>query len=530
MAKSSRKKTSKKTGSSSRKSTKSSRGLGPRIEFVRQVDSNHELLVVFLEKFKANSKDAKPSYNFDRASNPVKANLQTLLAKGEIALGLKDVQVFRPLEQKSQAVALIGLSEAEAFTLEHLRAIGAEIKKVADRLKASRVNVWFDDLAGLAKYGSKEFAAAFAEGIRLASYKFDELKSKKESDPKPVHFSLVSSGGTQDMELGLKEAEILCECVNFARRLGDLPGNLMTPSILAQEAVAAARGTALKIDVWSKERIKKERFGGLYGVSLGGGAEPKFIAMEYKGAKSQRPICFVGKGLTFDSGGISIKPSAQMDEMKFDMCGGANVIATMLAIARLKLPVNAIGFVPTTENMPGPMANKPGDILTARNGVTVEVQNTDAEGRLILMDALSYATEKKPAMIVDAATLTGAMLVALGNIHTGFFTKDDDFARKIEAAARNSSELVWRMPMVEDHLKDMKGSYSDLQNISKGRGAGSATAAAFLSQFVDDSIPWAHFDIAGTAWNCSDRLNYVPAKGATGVMIRTFVEIARQYV
>jgi leucyl aminopeptidase len=237
----------------------------------------------------------------------------------------------------------------------------------------------------------------------------------------------------------------------------------------------------------------------------------------------------VGKGLTFDTGGISLKPGAKMEEMKYDMGGGAAVIGTMLAIAQLKLKINAIAFVPATENMPGSKATKPGDVHTARNGKTFEVNNTDAEGRLILSDALCWASEQKPAAIIDAATLTGAMVVALGNIHTGYYTRNSALKNKIEKAAGETGELVWNMPLTDAHAKDMKGTFADLSNISSAGGAGSATAAAFLEQFVDGDIPWAHFDVAGTAWACGNRLSYCTPKGATGVMVRTFVEVAKQF-
>ena len=270
--------------------------------------------------------------------------------------------------------------------------------------------------------------------------------------------------------------------------------------------------------------------GGLLGVSLGSGVEPRFIIMEYRGAGTQKkPLCFVGKGLTFDTGGVSIKPAQGMEEMKYDMCGGANVIATVIAIAKLKLKVNVMGFVPATENALGPMANKPGDILKARNGKTIEVNNTDAEGRVILADALSYASEQRPQAIIDAATLTGAMVVALGNTHTGVYSRNEKLIDKIQRASKQSGELVWPMPLTDHHVEDIKGSFADLSNISSSRGAGSATAAAFLEQFVDADIPWAHFDVAGTAWNIGSRLSYCPKKGASGVMIRTFVELARQF-
>jgi leucyl aminopeptidase len=318
--------------------------------------------------------------------------------------------------------------------------------------------------------------------------------------------------------------------VNFSRRLGDLPGNFMTPDLLAKAAIAEAKKVGLRATVWDKEKLEKEKMGGLLGVSRGSSQDPRFIILEYNGAaKSEKPVVFVGKGLTFDSGGISIKPGGGMEEMKYDMCGGANVIGTLLAIAKLKLKINAIGLIPSSENMPGPAATKPGDVHTARNGKTFEVNNTDAEGRLILADALSYASELKPQVIIDAATLTGAIVVALSNIHTGYFTRNKDLKYRVEKAADISDEWVWNMPLTDEHVKDMKGTYADLSNISTGKGAGSGTAAAFLEQFVEEGIPWAHFDIAGTAWAVGGRLPWCNAKGASGVMIRTFVALAESF-
>ena len=392
---------------------------------------------------------------------------------------------------------------------------------------------------GVAGKASGEIVEALTEGLILSGYEFKDFKSKpkkekdeKNNDDKTYTFHLLADGklASAQTKHGFEVGQILAETVIFSRRLGDHPGNLMTPEILADQTVAAAKGTGLKVTVWDKARIKKEKMGGLYGVSLGSAVDPRFIIMEYNGAsKSKKPVVFVGKGLTFDSGGISIKPSGGMEEMIYDMCGGANVIGTLLAIAKLKLKVNAVGLVPATENMPGPLANKPGDILTARNGKTVEVYNTDAEGRLILMDALSYASEMKPAAIFDAATLTGAMVVALGNSYTGFFTRDKALTKTIQAAADASGEWVWPMPINDHHLEDMKGLHADLCNISSSKGAGSSTAAAFLEQFVEKGIPWAHFDIAGTAWHIGNRVPYCPRKGASGVMIRTFVELAKNY-
>jgi leucyl aminopeptidase len=429
---------------------------------------------------------------------------------------------------QSQNLAVVGLGDKNDVNSEVIRQAFASAFNGGKAAKVKSMAFMMDSLETQSLAPETVMQAA-AEGAALASYSFYEFKTgKKDEGLASVHF--VSSSKHKGQEKGLESAMILAECVNFARWLGDRPGNRMTPSILAEEASKAAKGTKLKVTVWDRTKIKAKKMHSFLSVSLGSSQEPKFIIMEYKGAAaSKKPVCFVGKGLTFDSGGISIKPSAGMEEMKYDMCGGANVIGTMLAIAKLGLKINAIGLVPATENMPGPGANKPGDIVIARNGKSIEVNNTDAEGRLILNDALVYACEQNPAAIFDAATLTGAMVVALGNIHTGFFTRNDKLAAKVEAAASTTGELVWRMPLTDFHAKDMKGTYADLSNISSGKGAGSATAAAFLESFVEKDIPWAHFDIAGTGWHNGDRFPYNPRKGASGTMIRTFVELAKGF-
>lgn len=386
------------------------------------------------------------------------------------------------------------------------------------------------DMESLGDEVAPDWVRAITEGLQLASYRFDELISNKKDKPKESKVYIALSKLNAPVKDAFHTSQVLSEAVCFSRRLGDMPGNLMNPTILGNEAKRGAKGTKIKVTVWDKARIKKERMGGLLCVSQGSDQEPRFIKMEYKGGKAtQKPIVFVGKGLTFDSGGISIKPSAGMEEMKYDMCGGANVIGAVLAIAKLKLKVNVVGLIPASENLPGPSAVKPGDIVFSRNGKSYEINNTDAEGRLILSDALCIGSELKPQIIIDAATLTGAMLVALGNIHTGYFTKNSELKSKIDAAAKASGELVWQMPLCEFHTKDMKGTYADLSNMSSGKGAGSATAAAFLEHFVEKDIPWAHFDIAGTGWSTGNRFSYNPKKGASGVMVRTFVEIARQF-
>ncbi len=483
-------------------------------------------LVVFSKSSSQKDKLAKVTH-----SELHKALLPSLEEKAITGKHQESV-VFREFSfQGFRHVIVIGLGKENALTHESVRQSVASAYEAVKALGVKEAALHFDGITGNKKEAA-DFAKAVAEGLMLTSYVFDELISEKKKASKELNIHVASKlGNDKAVKAAFSEGLILGSVVNFSRRLGDLPGNLMTPTILANHAVEGAKGVAnLKVTVWDKARIKKEKMGGLLGVSMGSDQEPRFIIMEYKGAAaSKKPVCFVGKGLTFDCGGISIKPSAGMEEMKYDMCGGANVIGTMLAIAKLKLKVNAVGLVAATENLAGPSATKPGDVHTARNGKTFEVNNTDAEGRLILADALSYATELQPQMIVDAATLTGAIVVALGNTHTGYFTRNSALKNKIEKAADNSGEWVWNMPLTDFHVKDMKGTFADLSNISAGKGAGSATAAAFLEQFVGEGIPWAHFDIAGTGWAVGNRLPYCPKKGASGVMIRTFVEIAKQY-
>jgi leucyl aminopeptidase len=507
-----------------------------------------DTLVVFVASKSDKKQDGKVKKEKDGAGKPIKGESKTPKVFVEGASKALQAKVLAAAEQGAVTGAVnetvffrdaglggakhlltVGLGEAKELNHEMIRQACAAATNALTAQKVKTAAVAMDTLPHNT-LSADVTVQALTEGALLASYTFNDFKQKKDGAPANNGIQdlfIVSSHKAKTYDHGVEVGTTIAECVNFARWLGDRPGNRMTPTILAEETVKAAKGTKLKVNVWDKSRIKAEKMGSFLSVSLGSSQEPKFILMEYNGApNSKKPICFVGKGLTFDSGGISIKPGAGMEEMKYDMCGGANVIATMLAIAKLKLKINVIGFVPATENMPGPSANKPGDIVTARNGKTIEVNNTDAEGRLILADALIYACEQEPALICDIATLTGAMVIALGNLHTGVFTRNDKLAEKIQAAADASGEWIWRMPITDFHAKDMKGTYADLSNISSAKGAGSATAAAFLEQFIDKEIPWAHFDIAGTGWHCGDRLPYCPRKGATGAMIRTFIQLA----
>ena len=474
---------------------------------------------------------SKTSASVEGVSKAIQAKIQAALDDSTIAGGANETVLFRDAGVGgARHLLTIGLGDPKQVTHETLRQASAAVVNALKNAKVRTVALALDTLPHNSLNADLTIQA-LTEGALLAEYAFNEYKEvPKEAPVKIETLSIVSALKAKTHERGIETGTIIAECVNFSRWLGDRPGNRMTPTILAEETQKAAKTSKLKVTVWDKARIKAEKMGSFLSVSNGSSQEPKFIMMEYNGAaSSKRPICFVGKGLTFDCGGISIKPAAGMEEMKYDMCGGAAVISSMLAIARLKLKVNAIAFVPATENLAGPAATKPGDIVIARNGKSIEVNNTDAEGRLILADALVYACEQKPAMILDTATLTGAMVVALGNVHTGYFTRDNDLSDMIEEASVESGEWMWRMPLTDHHVKDMKGTYADLSNISNSKGAGSATAAGFLEQFVDKDIPWAHFDIAGTGWHCGNRLNYCPSKGASGVLVRTFLRMAMNH-
>lgn len=468
--------------------------------------------------------------------NPPFQNILKPLWKEAIFKGEKKAVLFLPSAAPGKHFILIGLGNEEELNYEGVRQAGARAFKSLKQYKQREGEVHLDTLLKKHTSSGEKTTQALTEGFILSSYECKDFKKTdtkttvKSTSPENIIFHVTDKTYKKEAEKGLKTGKILGESINTIKTLANYPGNLMTPTILARKVQALTKETQTKTTVWDKARIKKENMGGLLGVSLGSAEEPRFIIMEYKGAgPSQKPICLVGKGLTFDSGGISLKSSFAMDEMKFDMCGAATVIGTVLAIEKLKLKVNVLGLVPSSENMPGAAANKPGDILKARNGKTMEILNTDAEGRLILADALSYACEQKPRAIFDAATLTGAISVSLGNIFTGFFTKNENLGNKIREASYISGEKVWQLPLTQEHRDDIKSHLADVANISAGRGAGSSTAAAFLEHFVNEEIPWAHFDIAGTAYNMANRLEYCQPKTASGVMVRTFVELVRSF-
>jgi leucyl aminopeptidase len=360
-------------------------------------------------------------------------------------------------------------------------------------------------------------------GAGLAAYRFDACRSKREKS-RLRRISVAPEEGRTRLDGAVAEGEAVVEAVSFARDLGNLPPNVANAVYLARAAQGLAGGR-ITVRVHDRAAIRRMRMGAFAAVAQASDHEPRLIEMRYRGAGARAPeVALVGKGVTFDTGGISIKPAERMEEMKFDMCGGAAVLGTMRLLRKLKPKVNVFALVPATDNMPAGNAYRPGDIVTARNGRTIEIISTDAEGRLLLCDAIAYAAERKPACIVDLATLTGACVVALGDAAAGLFSNDDALRGEVEVAARRSGERVWPMPLYQRYTDMMKSPYADLKNAG-GRHAGACTAAAFLKEF-SDGVPWAHLDIAGTAWTDKDvDWNRV---GATGYGVRLLWEFLKE--
>jgi leucyl aminopeptidase len=379
--------------------------------------------------------------------------------------------------------------------------------------------------AGIAGLPAEECGAAIAEGTLLGLYRF--LRHKKADDESEVESLTIvehDNANLTAIQRGVDRGVILAEATNFCRDLANEPSNYLTPTEMADRAQAMADKTGLECEIHGPDWLREKGMGGVLGVAKGSEEEPRFIVLRYRGGGDSPPIGLVGKGITFDTGGISIKPAAGMEEMKGDMSGGASVIAAMGAIARLHPPINVIGVVPATENMPGGSAIKPGDVLRTMLGKTIEVINTDAEGRLILSDGLAYAREQGATAIVDVATLTGAISIALGNVAMGAMTNDGSLYGRVKKAADAAGEKIWELPMWDEYKDQIKSEVADMKNTG-GRGAGSITAAMLLREFVEDT-PWVHLDIAGV--DTYDRDKGVIVKGASGIPVRTLVHLVLQ--
>ena len=419
-------------------------------------------------------------------------------------------------------VLLLGVGDIDEINLDILQDISAHASVTAKTLKC-KTYVFNYDYSNV----SENDIEAIVRGADLGLYDFNTYKSEKKSF-RPVLMKItINNKLVPSVNKIIKRGEIISNAIMLSRDLSNLPSNDCTPTYLAQRVKKISSSRPIKTTVFTTQKLKQLGFGGLLGVAQGSKQPPCFIIMEYSGGKrKEKPIVFVGKTITFDTGGISIKPSASMDEMKHDKSGGATVIGIMQAVADLKLPVNVVGLIPATENMPGGSAYKPGDILTFYNKKTAEILNTDAEGRVILADALSYAQTYKPKMIIDFATLTGACIVALGTVASGMIGNDKKIMNLLMKSAEHTGEKVWELPLWDEYKKLIRSDVADIKNIG-GRGAGTITAAAFLSHFVGE-YPWVHLDIAGTAWTQegTPKKSYIK-KGATGVGVLLSIDFLR---
>ncbi len=426
-----------------------------------------------------------------------------------------------------QRVLLVGLGLRSKFTIETLRrAMGITAKKLRDlgiERAAVQVPGDVDDSVG-----------AIVEAAILATYQFRQFKPDDDgatTELKTLTLCLPAHADVKAARKIVADAQIVAEATNYAREIGNLPGNVVTPRVMADYARKLADDSGLVCTVLAKKELEAGNFGGLLAVGGGSANEPHLIVLEYYGgSKDAAPMALVGKAITFDSGGISIKPSDKMDEMKFDKCGGVAVLAILKAVAQLKLPLNIIGVISSAENMPSSTSYRPGDIVTSyrgadKRGVTIEVLNTDAEGRVVLGDALVYARERGANTIIDFATLTGACVVALGSIAAGLLGNDDALQEKIRASADRTGDRVWPLPLWQEYKDKIKSDVADIKNTG-GRYGGAITAAAFLAKYVGDT-PWAHLDIAGTAWT-TEELPYL-TKGATGFGVRLVVDLLRRW-
>jgi leucyl aminopeptidase len=448
-----------------------------------------------------------PARTLDQAAKGYLANIirrGDMSGKSGASLMLHDVAGV-----KAERVLLIGLGPQAEFNARRYReAVAAAIHTInATGAKDAELHLTAIAVEGCDARFRVQQAVTIAHET---AYRFDAMKSRQDS-PQPTLRHLTLAVGQPDVraaEIAAAQAVAVAQGMALTKDLGNLPPNVCTPRYLATQAREIARRYRMKVQVLEREDMAKLGMGTLLAVALGSAEPPKFIVLEHRGgAKSSKPVVLVGKGVTFDTGGISIKPAAEMDEMKYDMSGAGTVLGVMKAVGELNLPLNVVGLIPTTENMPGGRATRPGDIVKSMSGQTVEILNTDAEGRLILCDALTYAERFDPAAVIDIATLTGACVIALGHVATGLFANDDALAQEILTAADAAYDRAWRMPLWDDYQDQLKSNFADFANIG-GRPAGSVTAACFLARFAR-KFKWAHLDIAGTAWRSGKE------KGAT---------------
>ncbi len=491
-----------------------------KVDFVEKnfLEVRADALVLVLTKENVESGEAAPL--FGDWSHQVEGAI-----KGSDFAGDKGQQLRLYSVGKYRVVVLSGAGEKSQLTNEKLRRAAAAGVKAAQESKAG--SVVLSALGSTVEEASDyETIHSLLEGAILGSYKFDKYLTQDKKKSKVVDFK-VALGGVRTAigHKAARDAQLVCEAVFLTRDLCNAPANEIYPEALANAAAKMAKKFGVRSRILDERQIRKLNMGGLLAVNSGSAKPPRFITLEYKGnSRSRDWYAIVGKGITFDSGGISLKPAANMGEMKMDMSGAAAVIGTIQSLASLKIPVNVVGIAPSTENLPGGGAYKPGDVVTTMSGITIEVDNTDAEGRVVLSDGLFYAQRYKPKAIIDLATLTGACVVALGQHASGMFGTGADVMAQLKEAGEKTYERVWQMPIYEEYEKQIKSDIADVKNVG-GRWAGAITAALFLKKFVGD-YPWVHLDIAGTAM-LEDSTDYLP-KGGSGVGVRLLTQFFKQ--
>jgi len=451
--------------------------------------------------------------------------ISRLMAQGEIKGKLNEVTIIHSLGRLPAArVVVVGLGKEKELSQDKVRmAVGEACRLLQQRGVGHVATTPLG--AGVAGIGLGGAAQAVTEGALLGIYSFRRHMTKEAEHGELKRLTMVEVDKTKlsILQQGGDKGRVLAEATKLARDMVNEPANYMTPSQMAETAAKLAKTYGLEVEVLEREQMQELGMGALLGVIQGSRQPPKLVVLHYRGGESaQIDLALVGKGITFDSGGISIKSSERMEEEKSDMAGGAAVMAAISAIAQLKPKINVVAIAPCTENLPSGEALKPGDVLTAMNGKTIEIISTDAEGRLILADALGYANKLGAKLIVDVATLTGAMRAALGDIYSGAFGNNQELVDKVIAASTEAGEPIWQMPMPEEYKEQIKSDIADIKNVG-GKYAGSITGAQFLAEFVGDT-PWVHLDIAGTRLSEKDR-GYI-VKGATGVAVRTLVNLA----
>ncbi len=429
----------------------------------------------------------------------------------------KNMMVFGNSNVKR--IHLFGTGDKKKFKTDNVRDLAAKIIKIAKSVKAENIAIDSNSF-GLNR---DPYCQAFVEGVFLGSYEFNEYKSREKNGEESMEITVTFLGKLSNSVV--KKSEALSRAVCFSRDISNHPANVATPSFLANAAKEIGGAKNMEVSILDYKECKKLGMNAFCGVAIGAEEPAKVIIMEYTGGrKKDKPFALVGKGLTFDSGGISLKPGAKMDEMKFDMCGSATVLGVMRTVAELQPKINIVAAIGATENMPGGKAQRPGDIVKAYNGKTIEILNTDAEGRLVLADVLSYVADKyEPTAMMNFATLTGAVLIALGHKAAGVMGNNDSLMKEVKKSSHVTGEKVWELPLWAEYTEDIKSKIADIKNLGAPMQAGTIAAGVFLKEFVGDT-PWVHMDIAGTAWGPS-KPSYQPSVGATGFGVRLVYDL-----